>query len=60
MDRRIAAGLRAAGIERRVSRNASRSRSRSGGNGSTPELSEVEDAGLLTGRRATRKATGGR
>jgi len=54
VDRRIAAGLRGSGAElARESRSGSRAAS------SSPEvLSEVEDAGLLTGRRALKRASG--
>ena len=58
VDRRIAAGLRGSGAERvrgRVNRSAGGLREGS----SSPEgLSEVEDAGLLTGRKALKSASG--
>jgi copper transporter 1 len=53
VDRRIAVGLRASGAER-VSRTGSRE-----GRGGREGSSEVEDAGLLTGRRVLKKAGGG-
>jgi len=53
VDRKIAAGLRGSGVER-VTRTGSRQGS------SSPEgLSEVEDAGLLTGRRVMKKMASG-
>jgi len=57
VDRRIAAGLRGSGAERaRGSRSGSRARREAS---SSPEgLSEVEDSGLLTGRRALKRASG--